>query len=93
MIAPIFDPELKIPVANALSFLGNHSAVALIAAGKLPASVMPKKILAILKPPTPVAKIYLALFIFGHGNRLNFRLVVQSQMERATRLGKTPMIF
>ena len=35
MIAPIFDPELKIPVARALSFLGNHSAVALIAAGSV----------------------------------------------------------
>ena len=56
MIAPIFDPLLKIPVANARSFLGNHSAVALIAAGKFPDSVIPKKTLAMLNPPTPVAK-------------------------------------
>ena len=34
--APMFVPELKMPVANARSFFGNHSAMALIAAGKLP---------------------------------------------------------
>ena len=56
MIAPILDPELKIPVANALSFLGNHSAVDLIAAGKLPASVTPRKTLVKLKPAVPVSK-------------------------------------
>src|SRR5689334_6555691 len=37
-IAPTLEPELKIPVANERSFLGKYSAVALIAAGKLPAS-------------------------------------------------------
>ena len=34
-IAPMFAPELKIPVANERSFLGKYSAVALIAAGEL----------------------------------------------------------
>src|SRR5580704_1391108 len=34
-------PELNIPVANARSLGGNHSATALIAAGKLPASPKP----------------------------------------------------
>ena len=33
--APIFAPELNTPVANALSFFGNHSAIALTAAGKI----------------------------------------------------------
>ena len=37
-MAPTFAPELKIPVAKARSFFGKYSAVALIAAGKLPAS-------------------------------------------------------
>jgi len=36
--APILAPELKIPVAKALSFFGNHSATVLMAAGKLPDS-------------------------------------------------------
>jgi len=36
-MAPMFEPELNIPVAKALSFLGNHSATVLIAAGKFPA--------------------------------------------------------
>ena len=39
--APTFDPALKIPVARARSFLGNHSATVLIAAGKLPDSKTP----------------------------------------------------
>jgi hypothetical protein len=34
-MAPTFVPELNIPVANALSFLGKYSAVALMAAGKI----------------------------------------------------------
>src|SRR4029079_13629597 len=50
MIAPMFVPELKIPVANALSRLGNHSAIALIADGKFPDSVKPKKPLATKNP-------------------------------------------
>ena len=34
-IAPTFEPELKMPVANARSRRGNHSATVLIAAGKV----------------------------------------------------------
>src|SRR5687767_1365196 len=37
-MAPTFAPELKMPVANDRSFFGKYSAVALMAAGKLPAS-------------------------------------------------------
>jgi len=36
-IAPMLAPELKMPVASARSFLGKHSAVVLMDAGKLPA--------------------------------------------------------
>ena len=57
-IAPILAPELKIPVARALSFLGNHSATVLIAAGKLPASLTPRALRAIPKPNTLVAKAW-----------------------------------
>ena len=35
MIAPIFVPELKIPVARALSLLGNHSASSFDSSGKI----------------------------------------------------------
>ena len=45
-------PELKSPVANARSFAGNHSAVALIAAGKLPASPIPSAKRAAMNPAT-----------------------------------------
>ena len=41
MIAPTFVPALKMPVASARSFLGNHSATDLIAAGKLADSPSP----------------------------------------------------
>src|SRR5579862_4900726 len=40
---PMFVPELNNPVARARSLLGNHSAVALIAAGKLPPSPRPSR--------------------------------------------------
>src|ERR1700722_8975044 len=40
-IAPRFEPELKMPVAKALSRFGNHSATVLIDAGKLPPSPKP----------------------------------------------------
>ena len=49
-IAPTLAPELKIPVANDLSFLGKYSAVALIAAGKLPASPNANTARDIIKP-------------------------------------------
>jgi hypothetical protein len=38
------------PVANALSFFGNHSATVLIAAGKFPDSVIPNAERATKKP-------------------------------------------
>ena len=47
-IAPILEPALNTPVANARSFFGNHSATVLIAAGKLPDSVRPRNARAIL---------------------------------------------
>ena len=50
--APILVPELKRPVANARSLLGNHSATTLIAAGKLPASPKPSARRATMKPAT-----------------------------------------
>src|SRR5574344_1953379 len=43
IIAPTLEPELKMPVASARSFFGNHSATVLIDAGKLPASPAPKR--------------------------------------------------
>ena len=51
-IAPTLAPELNIPVANERSCLGKYSAVALMAAGKLPASPMAKIIRANIKPST-----------------------------------------
>ena len=45
-VAPIFVPELKMPVAKARSLAGNHSATALIDAGKFPASPKPSMNLA-----------------------------------------------
>src|SRR4051812_17977084 len=50
MIAPMFDPALKIPVASARSRDGNHSATVLIDAGKLPDSPRPSAKRAALKP-------------------------------------------
>ena len=41
-MAPMLAPELKIPVARARSFLGNHSATVLMHAGKLADSPMPR---------------------------------------------------
>jgi hypothetical protein len=38
---PIAAPELKIPCAKARSLIGNHSALALVAPGQLPASATP----------------------------------------------------
>src|SRR5688572_6728750 len=53
-IAPTFVPELKIPVANDLSFLGKYSAVALMAAGKFPASPNARIALENIKPITDI---------------------------------------
>src|SRR6266403_4835691 len=42
IIAPTLVPALKIPVASARSFFGNHSATALMLAGKTAASPKPR---------------------------------------------------
>ena len=54
-IAPTFVPALKMPVASARSFLGNHSATVLIEAGKFPDSPSPKPKRAMLKVSTELA--------------------------------------
>src|SRR5258707_8505090 len=54
--APTFEPELKMPVARARSFLGNHSATVLIAAGKFPASPAPRAARATPKPNAELAR-------------------------------------
>src|SRR5438270_8834283 len=41
-MAPTLVPALKMPVAKARSFFGNHSATDLMLAGKTPASPKPK---------------------------------------------------
>src|SRR5258705_3951363 len=55
--APTLAPELKIPVANDLSFFGKYSAVALIAAGKLPASPKANIARENIKPATDTEKM------------------------------------
>src|SRR6266700_992892 len=52
IIDATFEPALKTPVAKARSFLGNHSATALMAAGKLPASPRPSMLLQKPSPTT-----------------------------------------
>ena len=52
MKAEALEPELKSPVARARSSEGNHSVVALMAAGKLPDSPRPRKTRATQKPMT-----------------------------------------
>ena len=51
-IAPVVEPELKIPVAKARAFLGNHSAMVFTAEGKLPASPNPRMARTALNPRT-----------------------------------------
>ena len=51
-IAPMFEPALNIPVANARSRTGNHSATVLIDAGKFPDSPTPSAKRATPKPVT-----------------------------------------
>src|SRR6476469_902645 len=58
MTAPTFDPALKIPVASARSFAGNHSATVLIDAGKLPDSPNPSAKRAALKPAVSRANAF-----------------------------------
>ena len=53
------EPELKRPVAKARSSEGNHSVVALMAAGKLPDSPSPRTMRAMQKPRTLVTREWL----------------------------------
>ena len=55
-ITPTLLPALKIPVASARSFCGNHSATALTAAGKFPDSPAPSRARATPKPATVRAR-------------------------------------
>src|SRR5271167_471695 len=59
MKAEALEPELKRPVARARSSEGNHSVVALMAAGKLPDSPRPRKMRAMQKPATLVTTEWL----------------------------------
>src|SRR6202012_5590180 len=52
-------PELKGPVARARSSEGNHSVVALMAAGKLPDSPRPRRARAMQKPTTEKTRAWL----------------------------------
>lgn len=56
MMAPMFVPELKIPVAKARSFFGNHSATVFIADGKFPDSVKPRNERATINPKVLLTK-------------------------------------
>src|SRR6185437_5472812 len=58
-VAPRFEPELKMPVASALSFLGNHSATVLMPAGKLPDSPNPSMNRTTPNPRTDVTSAWL----------------------------------
>ena len=51
-MTPMLVPELKMPVANARSFCGNHMPTALIDAGKLAASAKPRMNRTMTKPNT-----------------------------------------
>src|ERR1700723_509463 len=54
MRAEALAPELKRPTALPRSWVGNHSLMALMAAGKLPDSPRPRKMRAMQKPMTLV---------------------------------------
>ena len=56
-IAPTLDPALKMPMASARSFFGNHSFVAAIAAGKVPASPIASGMRASNIPAVEVKKM------------------------------------
>ena len=55
-MAPTFVPALKIPVASARSFFGNHSATVLMLAGKTPDSPKPNADRATIKLVKELAK-------------------------------------
>ena len=55
--APTLVPALKMPVARARSFLGNHSATVLMQEGKLPDSPIPSPKRAAAKPIQPMPRV------------------------------------
>src|SRR6185369_3258984 len=55
--APTLVPALKIPVASARSFFGNHSATVLIEAGKFPASPSPNANRTTINPITETERV------------------------------------
>ena len=68
--APTFVPELKMPVAKARSFFGNHSATVLMEAGKLPASPRPSTNRASAKPAAaPVSRTKEGGLVEDRGHR------------------------
>ena len=56
IITPTLVPELKMPVASARSFCGNHIATALIDAGKLAASAAPRRKRTAANPKTVLTR-------------------------------------
>ncbi len=65
MSAPIVDPALNMLVAYARSFLGKYSAVAFIAAGKLPASPMASTQRAMMNRVSDTSAIFAARSTFS----------------------------
>src|ERR1017187_5944194 len=61
IVGPMLVPELKMPVANERSRLGNHSAVVFTAAGKLPASPSPSRNRTMPNPITAPETIPMSL--------------------------------
>ena len=91
--APTFDPELKMPVANARSLRGNHSATVLIAAGKLPASARPSRKRISAKPAAappsrtterPVVASRLMVGMRSQGNQWATAWAIAATLQRST---------
>ena len=59
-MTPTLVPELKMPVASARSFCGNHMPTALMEAGKLAASAMPSTKRTMTKPSTVATRPWAA---------------------------------
>jgi len=66
--APVLDPALKIPIALPRSFAGNHSDIALVAAGQLPASPTPRRKRKTARLRTPRAKRWTKVAADHHTN-------------------------
>src|SRR5436190_9554973 len=81
--APTFVPALKMPVASARSFFGNHSATVLIEAGKLPASPSPSRNLTTIKPITDAERVKV------HGAAPNIELKALKAATTAATIGAT----